>query len=127
MQIKLPEPVKTALKRVATPPSKRAFDASGQILLIVSKGARATVDDALPYAAEINRRLARGGRRKPPSCAVVELPNARGTRVVVGFAEHDADAFQRQQAAREWVATARSEHADALTVVLAVDDAGAWA
>src|SRR5690606_32707951 len=121
MRIELPKPDKTAVKRASARVSKRAFDASGQILLIVSKRARAVVDDGLPYAAEINRRLARAGRRDTPSCAVVELPNARGTRVVVGFADQDADAFKRHSRARDWVAAARAEHADALTVVLAVD------
>ena len=126
MKTTLPTLEKIAVKQSAAAVPERRLDALSHVLLIAPKREHARVADDVPHAAAINARLARGGWGKTPTHAVVELPNERATRVVVGFADGDADAFARQTAARKLVGAMRTEQAVSLTVVLAgVDDA--WA
>ena len=126
METALPTLEKIAVKQSTAPVAERRLDALSHVLLLVPKRDRARVADNVPYASAINARLARGGWGKPPAHAVVELPNERATRVVVGFADGDADPFARQAAARKLVAAMRAETAGSLTAVLAgVDDT--WA
>ncbi|MEX0900420.1 MAG: leucyl aminopeptidase family protein [Gammaproteobacteria bacterium] len=128
MNTTLPTLEKIAIKQSTTKASERRIDTLPQLLLIVPKTKRAHVADSVPYADALNTRLSRGGWSKTPSHAVVELPNERATRVVVGFVDKEVDAFARQAAARKLVAAARFESATAMTVLIdGVQGASAWA
>ncbi len=128
MNTTLPTLEKIAIKQSTAALTNRRIDALSQLLLIVPKTKHARVSDSVPYADALNARLVRGGWSKTPAHAVVELPNERGTRVVIGFVAKDSDAFARQATARKLVAAARVEKATALNVLIeGVDDAAAWA
>lgn len=129
MKITLPTFEKLEINQTKGALSKRALDRHDQLLLLVPKSKRARLPDAVPYADEIGKRLARGGRRDADTTATVELPNAKATRVVIAFVDRDAPAFERLTAARKAVASVRREPARKFAVAIAGlgDKAAAWA
>ena len=127
MNTTLPSLEKIAIKQSTAATTEQRIDALSQLLLIVPKTKRARVAESVPYADALNARLARGGWSKTPAHAVVELPNERATRVVVGFVDTDGDAFARQATARKLVAAARVESGTSLTVLVTGVDGPAWA
>ncbi|MCA1798745.1 MAG: leucyl aminopeptidase family protein [Xanthomonadaceae bacterium] len=129
MKISLPTLENPEITQSRAALSERGFDRCAQLVLLVPKLARVAVPASVPYATELNARLKRGGWRKPPPHAVVELPNAAGTRIVVGFVKVDAQPFERQTAARKLVAASRAEKTGTLAVAFAElgDATSGWA
>lgn len=129
MKISLPTLENPEITQSSAALSERRLDRCAQLVLLVPKGTHTTVPELLPYSAELNARLKRGGWRKTPPHAVIELPNRTGTRVVVGFVKTDAAPFERMTTARKLIAASRAEKSASLAVAFAgLDDAAAgWA
>lgn len=118
MKISLPALENPQFKQTSTA-TEHGLDRHGQLIVVVPRGDRAEVPVEVPHAAAINARLKRGAWSKTPAQAVIELPNARGTRLVVAFVKTGVSAYERLTAARKALAASRTEHSETVGVVLA--------
>lgn len=72
-----------------------------RLLLLVAKGSGKKLPPGTPLADTISDRLKRNGQRDKPTSLTLELANAAGTCVTVGFVDADAEAFSRQTTLRK--------------------------
>lgn len=103
MSIPYPHAEKITVNQHAKPATARALASRDALLLILPEAARHTVWRALPHgdflaARARQRRVTDGGTQAWET----ELPNPRGTRVLVAYARDAASAFERLSAARDW-------------------------
>lgn len=111
------------LYQTSSLPSQRQVDALDSVLILTPLDLDKATWALLPYGDVLRRRLARRDA-KPTATAplVFELPNPRGTRVLLLGCARDLSSYQRLTAARKGVALALEHHPDSVAILAAALD-----
>lgn len=101
--------------------------ASRDALLLMLPSAAACIDwQQLPHGDFLAQRARqRQSDRDPPGSWETELPNPRGTRVLVVYCDSDASSFTRQTAARRWSKRLLAGRPASIAVIAAAESTAA--